>query len=252
MTNGTGNVPGEQGGIEAERLRPVAPVWHAIVLLVAIVGLSALQRPQALAQANIQPNRLATYLLTLIYELVLLGYVWLGLRFYKIPLREIIGGRWQTFRDFLRDVGIAILFWFAVAGMLIADNFLFHFSGVDAAKGMFPQSTTELAVFVVLAVFAGFCEEVVFRGYLQRQFSAWTGNVAVGVALQAIVFGSAHMYQGWKGVAVIAVYGALFGILAAIRNSLRPGMIQHCAQDAISGIAFRVAEKHHLLQLIRF
>ena len=135
MTNGTGGVPGEQeqGGGEAERLRPVAPVWHAIVLLVAIVGLSALQRPQALAQANIQPNRLATYLLTLIYELVLLGYVWLGLRLYKIPLREIIGGRWQTFRDFLRDVGIAILFWFAVAGMLIADSFLFHFSGVDAA-----------------------------------------------------------------------------------------------------------------------
>jgi CAAX protease family protein len=252
MTNGTGDVPTKQVAVETERLKPVAPIWHTIVLLVVIVGLSSLQRPGAFPKANLQPNRLVTYLLTLVYELVLLAYVWLGLRLYKVPLRGIIGGRWQTFRDFLRDVGVALLFWLAVAGMLIADNLLFHFSGVDAAKAMFPRSNMELAVFVVLAVFAGFCEEIVFRGYLQRQFSAWTGNVAIGVALQAIVFGSAHMYQGWKGVAVIAVYGALFGILAAIRKSLRPGIIQHCAQDGISGIAFRVAEKHHLLQLIRF
>jgi uncharacterized protein len=253
MTNGTGDIPLEQVPAESERLKPVAPVWHTIILLVVVVGLSALQRPQALSHANIQPSRLATYLLTLAYELLLLGYVWvLGLMLYKVRLREIIGGKWLTFRDFLRDVGIAILFWFAVAGMLLAVHFFFSFSGVDAAKAMFPQTGMELGVFVVLAVFAGFCEEVIFRGYLQRQFTAWTGNVVVGVVLQAIVFGSAHMYQGWKGVAVISVYGAFFGILAAIRKSLRPGMLQHCTQDGFSGLAVWYAQKHHLpLPMIR-
>jgi hypothetical protein len=55
---------------------------------------------------------------------------------------------------------------------------------------------------------AGFCEELVFRGYLQRQFHAATGNVVVAVALQAIVFGLVHTYQGWKPVLVITVLGA--------------------------------------------
>ncbi len=251
MTDGAGEIPGEQVSVAPERVKPVAPVWHTIILLVVVVGLSALQRPQALSHANIQPSRLATYLLTLAYELILLGYVWLlGLMLYKVPLREIIGGRWRTAKDFFLDVGIAILFWFAVAGMLLAVHFLFNFSGVEAAKAMFPQTGLELAAFVVLAVFAGFCEEIIFRGYLQRQFTAWTGNVAAGVALQAIVFGSAHMYQGWKGVAVISVYGAFFGILAAICKSLRPGIMQHCTQDAFSGIAVWYAQKQHLLTMI--
>jgi uncharacterized protein len=253
MTEGEVEIPAAQSATPTSRVMPVAPVWHTIILLVIVMGLSALQRPQALSQSNVQPSRLGTYLLTLVYELFLLGYVWLlGLMLYKVPLREIVGGRWNTFRDVLRDVGIAVLFWLAVAGMLLAAHFLFGFSGVAAAKTMFPQTGVELAVFVVLAVLAGFCEEIVFRGYLQRQFTAWTGNVAIGVILQAVVFGSAHMYQGWKGVAVISVYGAFFGILAAICKSLRPGIIQHCTQDGFSGIAVWFAQKHNLpIPLIR-
>jgi membrane protease YdiL (CAAX protease family) len=249
MTNGAGELPAGQVAVEAERPKPVAPVWHTIFFLVLVIGLSARQ-PQALSQANFQPPRLMTYSLTLAYELFLLGLVWLGLWLYKVPLGEIIGGRWQRPGDFFRDVGIAILFWSVIAGMLLAANFYLGFSGVDAAKSMFPQTQPELMLFVVLAVVAGFCEEIIFRGYLQRQFAAWTRNAAGGVMLQAVVFGSAHMYQGWKGVAVISVYGALFGILASICKSLRPGMMQHCTQDAFSGIAVWFAQKHHLLQMI--
>jgi membrane protease YdiL (CAAX protease family) len=103
---------------------------------------------------------------------------------------------------------------------------------------------------VLLAVCAGFCEEIIFRGYLQRQFTAWTGNVWAGVVLQAIVFGAGHIYQGYKGVIVISVYGAMFGVLAALRKSLRPGIMQHCAQDSFSGIAVWAAQKYHLLPVI--
>ena len=94
MTNGSGDIPAEQVPDEMDRPKPVAPIWHTILLLVLIVELSALQRPQALAQANLQPPRLMTYSLTLAYELFLLGLVYLGLRLYKVRLREIIGGRW--------------------------------------------------------------------------------------------------------------------------------------------------------------
>ena len=216
-----------------------------------VIGFSALEGVPSLSHATVTVNRLQTYAATLVYEVVLLGYVWLlGLMLRKVPLRELIGGRWANVKDFFLDVGIALLFWLAVAGMLVFAHFELGFSGVDAAKSMYPQTVIELVVFIVLAVFAGFCEEIIFRGYFQRQFTAWTGNVAAGVVLQAIVFGSAHMYQGWKGVLVITVYGAMFGALAALCKSLRPGIIQHCTQDGFSGFAVWYAQKHHILTMI--
>jgi membrane protease YdiL (CAAX protease family) len=249
--NGSEDLPVEPNALDGGRLRSVAPVWHTILLLIFIIGISALDRPQVLAQETAQISRIWTYLLTLAYELVLLGYVWfLGLMLHGVALREIIGGKWQHGRDFLIDVAIALLFWVAVVGLLTFAHFVLGFSGVEAAKSMYPKTLPELGVFVLLAVCAGFCEEIIFRGYLQRQFTAWTGNVWAGVVLQAIVFGAGHIYQGYKGVIVISVYGAMFGVLAALRKSLRPGIMQHCAQDSFSGIAVWAAQKYHLLPMI--
>jgi membrane protease YdiL (CAAX protease family) len=92
-------------------------------------------------------------------------------------------------------------------------------------------------MFLILSVTAGFCEDFIFRGYLQRQFLTVTGSAWIAISVQALVFGVAHLYQGWRGVVAITVYGALFGILAQWRNSLRPGMMQHAAQDSLLGIA---------------
>ena len=183
----------------------------------------------------------------------MLGYVWLlGTRRYKVSLRDLVGGRWARFSDFTLDVGVAFLFW-VVAGSVIAGlSYLLHFSGAEAARSLLPQSASELGLWVPLAFTAGFCEEVIFRGYLQRQFLALTGNGAAAVVLQAIVFGVGHMYQGAKGAIIITVYGALFGVLAVWRKSLRPGIIQHAGQDSISGIAGHFLTKFHYLPLLRF
>jgi len=96
----------------------------------------------------------------------------------------------------------------------------------------------------MLSVTAGFCEEVAFRGYLQRQFLALTGMAPLAVVGQAIVFGSVHLYQGVKGAITITVYGALFGVLAIVRNSLRPGIIQHAAQDTFAGVVGSLLAKY--------
>lgn len=41
----------------------------------------------------------------------------------------------------------------------------------------------------------------------------------------------------------ITVYGALFGILAVYRKSLRPGMIQHAMQDSFAGLGFALLKR---------
>ena len=79
-----------------------------------------------------------------------------------------------------------------------------------------------------VSIVAGVCEEIVFRGYLQRQ-------LPIGVASQAIVFGVSHGYQGVRSIINITVIGLLFGVAAKWRRGLVPGMIAHAATD-IAGV----------------
>jgi hypothetical protein len=101
---------------------------------------------------------------------------------------------------------------------------------------MIPRSNLEAGMFVGLSVAAGLFEEIIFRGYLQRQFIALLRNAYLGILASALVFGLAHAYQGGRMMIAIAAYGAMFGLLAHFRKSLRPGMMAHAAQDAYSGI----------------
>lgn len=55
-----------------------------------------------------------------------------------------------------------------------------------------------MSLWIVMALSAGFCEELIFRGYLQRQISDLTDSAVAAVLLQALLFGLAHGYQGIK------------------------------------------------------
>ena len=59
-----------------------------------------------------------------------------------------------------------------------------------------PETNLELAVWFCLSATAGFCEEIIFRGYLQRQFAAIGHSMLIGVIISAIVFGASHGYEG--------------------------------------------------------
>lgn len=226
----------------------VIPVWHTTGFLAFLLVL-IVTHPFRIGLLNVH-SRLSYYSLTIIFELLLVGYVWLlGLRSCHKTLGEIIGGRWTRWTDPFRDFGVAFVFWIVVACMLlVARIFLGHNAELTRVMRLLrPQTAKEMAAWVLMSVVAGVCEEILFRGYLQRQFRAWTGNTPMAVALQAVVFGAAHLFQGWKGAVTIAVYGGLFGILAIMRKSLRPGMIQHAMQDGFSGIVLSLLAKHRYM-----
>ena len=111
-----------------------------------------------------------------------------------------------------------------------------------------PTTGVEMLLFLVLSISAGICEELVFRGYLQQQFARMGRRVSVGVALSALVFGSAHGYEGIAGIVLITAYGALFGGLAIMRRGLRTGMLAHAWHDSVSGVAL-VLLRHYGIHL---
>jgi membrane protease YdiL (CAAX protease family) len=247
------SVPRPPNHASLGRIPAVAPVWHTVLFVIGLLGLSLLQTlPRFAAREAHLPSRIPTYIFTICYEFVLLGYVWLGTWLRRTTLRDLIGGRWARWKDFWTDVGVAFLFWLVILAVLTTLSYSLHFNGNEAASFLMPQTVPEMILWVALAVSAGFCEELIFRGYLQRQFLALTQNVAAAVILQGIVFGTAHAYQGAKAILVISVYGMMFGALAAIRKSLRPGMLQHATQDGVSGIASHFVTKFHHLPLVRF
>lgn len=234
----------------------IAPLWHTIVFVLFILGYAYYGRTTVprIEGMHLQ-SKVSLYLFMILLELLLVSYVWfLGVKPAGGSFRALIGGRWNSVIDMLRDIGVALLFWLFVIAMLVGLQ-LSMGKSPQTAKAVFmlaPNSLPEIIVWLILSATAGFCEELVFRGYLQEQFRAITGSDAVAVAIQAVCFGIAHSYQGVKSIVTITVYGALFGILAIYRNSLRPGMIQHAMQDSFAGLALALLKRLGKLPAILF
>lgn len=236
--------------------QPIAPAWHTLLIVALIVGNSLLGASRNISQAGGQ-SRFLLYGGTIIVELVLLALVWLGIR-GRMSMRELIGGRWKSVEDFLLDIAVATIFFIVATavnvgtrvalGVLNLHNMNQNASEVKRTLApLIPHSVAELSLFLMLAVAAGLIEEIVFRGYLQRQIGLLARNAWIGIVASAAVFGLGHAYQGWRNMIVIGIYGSLFGILAYIRKSLRPGMMAHAVQDSYSGIALFFFTRHGLL-----
>ena len=90
----------------------------------------------------------------------------------------------------------------------------------------------ERALWILIALSAGFCEELVFRGYLQKTLEFAT-NAGTAIVTQGVIFGLVHFYQGIKLVTIIIVLGTMLGFLAHWRHKLWPGMMFHALQDIL-------------------
>ena len=184
-------------------------------------------------------RRAIGYVLIIVIEFAILGFIRFGVSRRGVRVRDLIGGAWARPVYVLRDLGIAVAFLIVSGLVLNALGYLLKAASNQAIRNLFPQGRLEVVLYLMVALTAGFCEEVIFRGYLQRQFAALTGGASGGIVLQGITFGAAHGYQGWRFMLMIAVFGTMFGLLAHWRHSLRPGMVAHFMQDGIGGLVGR-------------
>jgi membrane protease YdiL (CAAX protease family) len=193
--------------------------------------------------ATANPNRVSFYAVTLFYEWLLFVLVVVGVRRNGASVITVLGQRWHSVREVLRDIGIAAGFWIVTAMLLWIFGWLLRIAALGRNVSMLPHRGIELTLWIALSVTAGFCEETVFRGYLQRQFMALTQSAPAGILLSAAAFGAAHAYQGFRMVILIGLYGAMFGILAYWRGSVRPGMIAHAWNDSLNGVLASLARQ---------
>jgi len=226
---------GKRGGL-------LASPWHTVVVIL-VWGVntfsSAIHAGQSRAGAG--PGRPGIYLRTMAFEIVLLGIVVAGVWLRGAALRNLFGSRWASVGQMLRDLGIGVgLLIVATAVVSILGG---HQSGPDANRAiqfLLPQNSLEMVMWVALSITAAICEEAIYRGYFQGQFAALTRNVWVGIVLSGLLFGGAHLYQGFSRAFVIFVSAILYGVVVRWRGTVRPGMIAHGIQDCVAPVLIRM------------
>jgi uncharacterized protein len=257
--------------------KPIAPVWHTVLLILVIVAVSALGFVRHSGQHGAMVvNRLHTYGTTAILELVLIGWVALGVKLRGLRLRSLFGKVSIDLKAILLDFGIAIVFWIlsmmalaTVAMMWISvESWITHKpipiqtdksgkptmpnpaddKAAKAVVQLAPTNGKEVACWLMLCMLVGVAEELVFRGYLQTQFTAWAKGAAVaGMVFSAITFGAAHGYEGARAMFMLTVFGAFFSLLALFRRNLRAGIFAHSWHDAVAGLAVALLHARHVL-----
>jgi membrane protease YdiL (CAAX protease family) len=105
------------------------------------------------------------------------------------------------------------------------------------AMKIFPQNDIERLVFIALAVTVALCEELMYRGFVQRVFDDWAGTaVLAGIFGSALFFALAHLYQGRRGLASTFVVGVIFASVRAWTGSLVPTVAAHFVADLTIGL----------------
>lgn len=228
-------------GPEPLGAKAVAPWWHtcllvAFFLVLTLAGIIFQHRAGSEEAIVTQHRNMAPLYLSLILgQWALLYYVWkVGLRRTGTKLSELIGGRWSGLKDVMYDVALAVGLWIIWLLVQSAWDRLFGSGHAASIGSLLPQQPIEMVLWVALSISAGVCEEVVFRGYFQKQFQAWTRSLWIALLLQAVLFGISHGYQGVAAALKITLYGCLFGLFAWWRKSLRPGIIAHALTDIMA------------------
>lgn len=200
----------------------LAPRWHtavfvAFVLAVAITGtLLGLAGPATPAKAAAPPS---PWVILAAQGMMLLYAVRVGRT--GCALVPLMGRGWDTPRRALGDVAIAFVGLFAIVGL-------------ERCLST-PTANHGSPLPVVVALVVGFSEEVIYRGYLQTQLTAFTGRPLLAVVAQALLFGIAHGDRGIAAVLRIALYGFILGLVALWRRSLVPGILAHASLDVFGG-----------------
>lgn len=116
---------------------------------------------------------------------------------------------------------------------------------VRRAGRILPKDGVERGGFVAVAITAGVCEEILYRGWLPWAIAGWTGSPAAGFVVAALVFGAGHAYQGMNGMLLTGALGLFLGGVVAWTGSLLPGQFLHVAVDLVNGLAVGATLARH-------
>ncbi len=146
-------------------------------------------------------------------------------------------------------LGVGVLVVAIVTALLSAQNRALEKSAEERRKvadqlfsmrDFLPRGDRERVVFTGVALTAGICEEILYRGFITQYLDAFLPYWAAGV-VATLAFALAHLYQGRAGAMRAGFTGAVLALLTWGSGSLVPAILLHVLIDVFGGRAAEMA-----------
>ncbi|HEU0208560.1 MAG TPA: type II CAAX endopeptidase family protein [Candidatus Udaeobacter sp.] len=150
-----------------------------------------------------------------------------------LPLSSINIGTAPLRRSILWGGIIAVLC--AIVGIVVIS--LTHFKGGELGQAL---SKLPLWLTILVVARAGVAEELFYRGYaIERLQALGLSRYSAGI-LPLLIFGFAHVTNGWANVVVALSLGAVLMLVYLWRRDLVANMIGHFLVDFVSVVLPRL------------
>jgi membrane protease YdiL (CAAX protease family) len=230
---------------------PIAPWPHTAAVLIVLLLTTVLSHMRVSAVSEQMPKTFR-YLSSGLLEWTFLGSVIAGLYHRRAFLRRAL---LNPHRSWLSSLSLGVPVYIAglgaivVVGSAVAATPLRAHSNPSAVLGMTPHTPWEFLLWFGVSLTAGVCEELVFRGYLLQQFTAWTRSPLLAIAVTSLLFGSVHLYEGLAAILPLAALALVYGFIVRRSNGdLRAVIVAHTLQDFLVALMMlsRPFVEHHL------
>ncbi|HLN99973.1 MAG TPA: CPBP family intramembrane glutamic endopeptidase [Pyrinomonadaceae bacterium] len=221
----------------------VASRLHTAIVLIVLGVLAAGGALRALRGSHdlVGPaGRLPLYGLILAIQLVLFWFVRTGIRRSGYSVRALVDQSPWTAGRWARYAGIAVAGWllWMIFGAVLGSFLRPSPDELRAVLQFLPHGAFEKLCWVAFSVGTNLCEEVLYRGYLMRQFSGLTGSPAMALLLQAAVFAVGHVSLGLALMISVSLLALWLGALTWWQKSLVPAMLIHAGISLFGGLAY--------------
>jgi membrane protease YdiL (CAAX protease family) len=225
----------------------IAHTWPAIALLLAVAVVYPLLGLRRYRKIEHLPDPLPAGMRTRFYINIIVSQ-WTLVALVAVVMNAGGRGLWDLGQSLGRNARMTLITAVAlVVGFALLSSFTLRQLRRATASELppharragriLPRTASERMWFVGVALTAGICEEILYRGYLPWMLWSLGLNAWVGCALAVLAFALGHAYQGRSGVVVTGVLGVFLFALLSYTRSLVPGQVLHVLIDLVNGIA---------------
>ncbi len=230
------------------RPRAIAPWLHTAALFFVLAITTFAGHTRAASSAFLGAPRIPRYTSSIVAEWLLLGSVIAGIYVRRDFFLTTLKQRTHTLVQTLGFGAVIYLFSVFALGLvrgIIQFTSIPHSVNLDVILGMAPRTPAEFTLWFFLSLSAGVCEELIFRGYLMQQLTAWTTSPVAAILITGILFGCVHLYEGLGAILPLATLGIVYGFATRyFKGDLRPVIVAHFLQDFL--VAFIAQAARHL------
>ena len=217
--------------------------WDLALILLflgAVVPFLGRRRMQRLlaAEKTSKRERLRLYASTVVSQWVAVTVIWWRARAHGIRPAQLGLA--------VPHVALAIIVTAVFSGLILTNQVLSlrqlalnprarHGTMAQLASRIFPQDDGERAAFLAVVATVAFCEEFIYRGFVQAIFERWMHFALAAIFAASAMFAIAHLYQGWRGILSTLVVGILFSTIRWWTGSLLPAVVSHFVADIVAG-----------------